>query len=733
MSAPQRLQAGSLQPSANPVSNFLQFDSNSRPAAPARPQQVGQVSRVTGIQRGGRLDVQGVNQLEELATALAPLTKLYDTGVQLYASNEYKQGQNEILKAAANINRDQVAKGLDYAEQNRQLDAVNPVAGILMDQANPFRQAGRVNQASQWVASLTPSMFREKWQETATDLRKLDPSDPAILAVKAQVTNELTQSFGLDEFSAGFQQYVAPQINRSWEWFEKQQYESRVAYEKEVGSQQTAELMVSMLTKTQPATASEWLSMLHQQAATFGLAGEPMKMTKDAILAAAQRLRLDAAKGSQVASDALVFLEGMPSGLTSADGSSLSIADAYGVDLYADQAKISRDMKAIRDNNKDLALSNLETSPELVTAADLDPQSTEYREIFDSIRSNPAYVDLSDAEIRQELIDRSNNNQEWQSVTFDPTAVDRFFYEVQDAFGSDWDEAVSNKIFRQLTKNAPQKVRQGLRERYQSIRDDKRREQSGEIDSSVMKENVDNKIKAFIKEQYPKEGVEILRWINDNPGGDLITYLGSVDSKIQETVNVARYNYRQAGVRAIRQKTAEAGGQLRPEDQAVIWGDMWNKEKSNYIPLSDDTSQGTTGGEQSSSTTSSPAPTFYSRSQPVPAEVVRSGVPVYKPTDVMEMAQTLANGGAVPAQVKRSARAVGMTPGEFLLKQAEALGLPVPEPMQKSILRQSNRSMGLQQSLVSMAPPRGPLSQSTGVLLDILSGTAPSYSRPIAG
>ena len=50
-----------------------------------------------------------------------------------------------------------------------------------------------------------------------------------------------------------------------------------------------------------------------------------------------------------------------------------------------------------------------------------------------------------------------------------------------------------------------------------------------------------------------------------------------------------------------------------------------------------------------------------------------------------------------------------MTPGEFMLREAYLLGLPVPEPMRKKILQMSNRSMGLHESLISMAPPQGPL------------------------
>ena len=159
MAAPQRLQSGRISPSARPVDTFLQFDANPTPAAPTQLSKLPQVKRVASFQGGGKRDVQGVNSFEELADALKPLSKLYDAGAEMYASDQYRRGQNEILRAAANVNRDTIAKGLAYAEDNRQLSRENPVAGVLMDEANPFRQAGRVNQASQYVATLTPRLF----------------------------------------------------------------------------------------------------------------------------------------------------------------------------------------------------------------------------------------------------------------------------------------------------------------------------------------------------------------------------------------------------------------------------------------------------------------------------------------------------------------------------------------------------------------------------------------------
>jgi len=728
MAAPQRLQAGSLQPSANPVSSFLNFDANSKPAAPAQPSKLGQISRITGIQRGAMRDVQGVNPLQELSEALAPLTKVADAGMQLYATNEYKKGQNEILKAAANINRDQQQKSIAYAEQNRELDRQNPVAGILMDQANPFRQAGRVNQASKWVATQTPAMFKAEWARLGGDLRKLDPSDPRVMAVQARVTNQLTSTFGLDEFSPGFQDYVLPTLNKSWEWFQNEQYKGRVAYDKEVGARQTTDALVSLLLQPGGATPDSWADVLTNSAVRYGLSGEPEKMTREAIVAAAERLRLMQANPDtkQQATSALYYLNGMPSGLTDTEGNAISVGEAYGVDLLSGQADISRDLKTIRDNEKDLAVDVLGEDPSFESTIGMDPTSPGWQLTFEQLRADPAYDALSDAELREALINQSEQAEEWQGVTFDPQATNSFFLEQEEAFGSDWNEGAANKRFRQLIQGAPQQVRQDLQKRWRTLREDKRREQSGELDSSMMNEQVDLKVKALIQKEFPSKGVELIRWMNENPGGDVIAYLGSVDAAKAERIAAAKGMYRRQGARAIRQATAENGGPLTPERQSEIWEETWKNNVNSYLPLPEAPAEEAKAEPEK-------VTEFYSPSQPVPPEAVRANVPVYKPTDVTEMLGAIANGSSLPTQVRRSAVAAGMTPGEFMLREAYLLGLEVPEPMRKKILQMSNQSMGLHESFISMAPPQGPLSQSTGVLLNILSGTAPSYSRPIAG
>ena len=201
-----------------------------------------------------------------------------------------------------------------------------------MDEANPFRQAGRVNQASQFVATLTPRLFEAEWLQRGGDLSKLDPGDPAILQVKSRVTNRLADMFQLDEFSPGFQQYVLPQINRSGEWLSAQQLKGHTAYQKNVGVRQASAVMIGLL--FDPRTGPDrWNAVRDQFGAQFGVTGEPDKMIQAAIMQTVGDLQ--AIQGDlknpnrQQAVAALNRLKNMPSGVADANGIDIPIGEFY--------------------------------------------------------------------------------------------------------------------------------------------------------------------------------------------------------------------------------------------------------------------------------------------------------------------------------------------------------------------------------------------------------------------
>ena len=84
-----QLQPGQIIPAAKPIKTFFGSKANFAPA-PAKPQLMGDISRINVIQRGNVANVQGYNSLEQLSQAVKKLVPVVDTGLKLYGSNEYQ-------------------------------------------------------------------------------------------------------------------------------------------------------------------------------------------------------------------------------------------------------------------------------------------------------------------------------------------------------------------------------------------------------------------------------------------------------------------------------------------------------------------------------------------------------------------------------------------------------------------------------------------------------------------
>jgi murein DD-endopeptidase MepM/ murein hydrolase activator NlpD len=94
------------------------------------------------------------------------------------------------------------------------------------------------------------------------------------------------------------------------------------------------------------------------------------------------------------------------------------------------------------------------------------------------------------------------------------------------------------------------------------------------------------------------------------------------------------------------------------------------------------------------------------------------------------MLQTMRDGDPIPASVRRAAIAAGMTPGEFLLENANRLGLPVPPDIERRVRQNSNQSQGLTDSFATAAPSGdGPLAIATRAFVDILVPPARAATR----
>ena len=389
--ANDRLPLSQIQPSAKPVSSFIRTQAIN-PAAPAKPSMLPSASGVQIIQRGNVSNVKGYNSLQELSEAVKLLVPVVDAGLELYASNQYQKGQQELLKANRGNNNAMVQSEKNYAAENRVVHRNNEAAGILMDELNPYRKAGMLNQASAITATLVPQAFNKAWIENGTDLAKLDPGDPKINALKAKVTNDLANVYGLDEYSPGFIDKVLPVINKEWEQLQNRHFSANVKHKKHVKEIQTADGLEAIIESdaSEEEKYKQVAKYLADAAATSGLNGEASKMTEDAIIRLGKKLQWESVTGANTKAQTLLEqLNRMPSGILGDDGRVLSIGDVYGPRLYVDTDSVAS--VAYKDYNT--GQKNLGASFEQT-----------YADKFFKARNNPKKL----AELKEEALNDKN-------------------------------------------------------------------------------------------------------------------------------------------------------------------------------------------------------------------------------------------------------------------------------------------------------------------------------------
>lgn len=291
---------GRIVPAARPVSSFV-TPAQKQAAAPAKPAGIVLANNSAGlVSTAGSPNVPGYNPGQQLADALSTfstsLTKTITMGVELYATDQYQKGQNEVMKASMLAERQMDQSSADYATANRQLAQKDPIAAMAMDQTNPFRHRGRQSALSQLAASEINTAMITAYQSRAGDLVLKDPTDPAINQVKADAINSITQRYGLDETSPGFAKNFLPAMNRAWERVTAQHVQDRNNYLKDTVWRTAGASIANGMRQArndgrdlfQAATMAGGL--LDQEAVRLGLPGEATDMKIKAIQLAQQQL-----------------------------------------------------------------------------------------------------------------------------------------------------------------------------------------------------------------------------------------------------------------------------------------------------------------------------------------------------------------------------------------------------------------------------------------------------------
>ena len=225
----ERLFRGQIQPAARPLGSFLQPQQNNIAGA-ARPSLLPQTSQIATLQQAGTSSVAGFNQMAQLSDALKPfsaqLQKSVDRGLRQYAIGNIEAGYYDTLKNEEVKSKLKAQENLEEgagqtADTITRIEAVDPLAGQLAREVNPWRAVGRNRALAQLAASqIGPLLTSELLKPGYAGIK---PGSGQLAQAKEAVTRRLLNRFGLtgDEIEATY--YVTPAINRGWDKFSQEQ------------------------------------------------------------------------------------------------------------------------------------------------------------------------------------------------------------------------------------------------------------------------------------------------------------------------------------------------------------------------------------------------------------------------------------------------------------------------------------------------------------------------------
>jgi hypothetical protein len=734
MARNDELPDGNIVPTARPVESFIQ-PGRVEAAGPARPEPL----RLSGDSIGlvntpGRPNVAGSNPGAQLADALSAfnvnLTRTLTSGVQLYASNEYRQGQNEAYRAYQLANRQMQVSARDYAADNRSVAARDPIAGLAMDQANPFRVAGRQNRLSQLAATEIGGAIEQAYRRQAGDLAQLEPGDPRLNEVKAGEVTRVVQKFGLDEFSPGFADYVLPQINRAWEKVTAKQIEDRTAYLKDtVWRTASTQIMSNLRTWRNQGHSPEQqivsLAMyLDDEAQRMGLPGEATDMKRKALEQARQLLRVG---GETQLADMLLKV---PVGPPDATGYRATAGEAYGLDILEADDKFGEIARRQKDRAEE-ALGELAADQIAEISLNMD-DGPEKAAAIKSVLNQDQFRNGLSLVKRLELAQKANKlGEEIRGQQYDSDAFEEFMGGLDRTFGSQRDLQKADRDFQALIPGIPEDERAAARKRYADWRN---RTQSQPW--QLINPAITAKIKANLEREYPDLQTAALRGMSNV---EQVLAWGDADSQrsAQRQLNA----YRSHVLARLDEARTKAGAELSDRAaQAVInqaINEYGTKDKEAYQQLFPRTGPKPAekpappaGLKPASQVPVNPGqldnmPDRQQRLQSYKAE------PVLSAKSTSDLLLQALNGGALPAPLQRAARDAGVSPEKFLIQQADFYprDIKLSPADRNQLLRRGNRSQGFEDNRQSRQPlSNAPLSAASNWLLNTLTGTRPAYA-----
>ena len=739
----RELPKNQLRPTAKPVNTFLSYRSE-QPLAPAKLVEMPTPKGINIIQRSNEMNVQGYNSFKQLSDTLAKTSQAVSQVGPVIKSNQEQRGRNDVIKSLALANRQAINNAENYAITNRQVSREDAIAGMMMDEVNPWRQKGREDQLSKLAAGEAGIYFDRAFNTYASEIISLDPLNPRLDQIKAEAVTQLAQDWGVDETSASFIDYTTPAINKEWQGFNEKHLKGYTKFQKEFQKTLTKGQLYQALVnwKQDELTENDLVAqlgvILNDQVKQLGLPLEPTEFKKEVLLALRGQLEVEAndinGKHSQRAASFLGMLDSVPVHIiTDKKGRPkelISAGEMFGVDFLLEQNKIGNAAHQINKRKEEKAEGDF-VLKWAETIVPLEKGSDEYNAAVSELFAdeNLPY----DKKITL-FADIDEMDEARAKTTFNTAPVEEIFSLNQSRHGVKFDEVAVRKELTEALAGVPPELAEYKSQKWKefaTMARQKRAEASGAYETTIINNRVKESTKLQVETYYKDTGDLYMDGKVDTSKINLNSYISNLKANRQG----GAITYSQAledKVYADLTSEINERGSLDPAEQTKIIVNSiteFNKDKEaikNMFPLPEKQIK------KEDKAVDAPPTYRLSSLDVVPDSRIEKRdykeFPIMSANDTQKVLKLALDGGKIPMPMRSLAIKYNISPYQLLVDTLEHYKDEEFYPSEEDknfLLQKGNKLMGLKDSVKGMSPGDGQLSDATNYVAYVLSGTAP--------
>lgn len=772
---------GQIIPAAQPVDVFVRPGQRNAAGVSAPPPLPAPAGIVT-VGQAGTGSVQGFNAFEQLQAALAPFiqgggfSSLATTATNLYAGGEYEKGRNEAIRAQVLANQQRERSAADFSALTRETEKVDPIGALMLDRANPYRMAGRQNQVSRLAAQDAPGFILNAYLNNP-EAPTWPEGDARLTELRARATQSLLRKWSLDESSPGFHDYVAGEINKTWDEVTTRHKSDRVQWMDSTIPRMTALEMLGTYKNLRDAGVVRWAErgsdgklvmreaalgsadfgrgvashmgdILEQMARTSGIGGRAAGYTKEIL---GQLLELSNTglnpEEQQSALDAFqILLRNTPGGALGPNGERPTLGSLY-PDLFigAAQKRIEQDFAA-QKRAEQQALDAWEDSATIVSMMDPGPEKEAAKQrLFETGQG----AGLGAAEMTESYDRLGRSTQQIAERDANSDQADAVLNEMRSLLPSETVRQMPQlrQMFRDSIAHLPAGVQQEKLKEFSQLEGRARQQVDSGIGAALppnFNAVLGEQVRAVLELAYPKTFAQAIgRGVRDVQG-----WMTFNDANFAAATARVSSSMRQHMVNRLVEARQKAAGKLDPAQELEVITRAANEFASTkdegmrrrMLPGGIGGGPGLNGGRVESPgrpQAAGPPPPPGRRWAPgatvgrdgldaLPQEALEQGQFTLERQAVVEEIQRVGNGGQPSSAVKRAARAAGQSLSDFLVEQARRYPGLLNPAAERELRRRANSFEGASRRVEST--PQSSWLAGAGWFLDALLGTRPAMA-----